>query len=168
MSEEVVLSGTEGLKKIGGLIKDIRICMLTTAGADGSFDSRPMQTQETEFDGTVWFLTHHSSGMIHELAADAHVSLLYADPGNAKFVCAKGMASYSQDKAKIHELWNSMYKAWFPKGEEDPEVTVIQVTVSEAQYWEASASKLVRGVQYLAASMTGDHTKLGEQGKVKL
>ena len=32
MSEEVTLNGPDGLKKIGALIKDIHICMMTTAG----------------------------------------------------------------------------------------------------------------------------------------
>ena len=168
MSEEVTLGGQEGLKKIGELIKDVRICMMTTAASDGSFDSRPMATQETEFDGTVWFLSHKESGKMHEIADDSHVSLLYADKGGAKYVTAKGRATLSQDKGKIHDLWNPMFKAWFPGGEDDPSIAVIKVTVTEAQYWEASSSSIVRGAQYLAASITGDHSKLGEHGTVKL
>ncbi len=168
MSEEVHLSGAEGQKKIGELIKDIRICMLTTANADGSFDSRPMATQKTEFDGTVWFLTRGESGKVHEIADDAHVSLMYADTSDSKYVVAKGKASVSKDKAKIHELWNPMFHAWFPGGEEDPAISVLKVDVSEAQFWTASSSKIVMGVKYLAAAVTGDHSKIGEHGVVKL
>ena len=168
MSEEVTLSGPEGLKKIGELIKDIRICMMTTAGHNGSFDSRPMATQETEFDGTVWFLSHKESGKMAEISEDAHVSLLYSDTSDSKYVTAKGKATISQDKAKIHDLWNPMFKAWFPGGEDDPSISVIKVVVDEAQYWQASSSKIVMGVKYLAAAVTGDHTKIGEHGTVKL
>jgi general stress protein 26 len=60
MSEEKHLSGAEGLKKIADLIQDIRIAMLTTVAADGSFDSRPMATQKTEFDGQYGFLRETS------------------------------------------------------------------------------------------------------------
>ena len=168
MSEEKHLSGEEGRKKIGELIKDIRIAMLTTAAPDGSFDSRPMATQKTDFDGTVWFLTRHESGKVHEIAADSHVSLLYADPGDSKFVTAKGRASVSQDRAKIHELWNPMYKAWFPEGENDPSIAVLRVDINEAQYWEASSSRLVRGIKYVAAAATGGEVDLGETGRVNL
>ena len=147
MSEEVTLSGPEGLKKIGEMIKDIRICMMTTADADGSFDSRPMATQESEFDGTVWFLSRKDSGKIHELTDDSHVSLLYADTSNSKYVVAKGKASTSHDQAKIDDLWNPMFKAWFPCGKDDPSITVIKVTISEAQYWQASSSKVIMGGQ---------------------
>ncbi len=168
MSEEKALSGAEGVKKIAELIKDIRICMMTTAGSDGSFDSRPMATQKTEFDGDVWFLTRGESGKVYEIKDDSHVSLLYADAGNSKYVAAKGTATISKDKAKIKELWSPMYKAWFPGGEDDPSITVLKVSLSEAQYWEASSSKIVMGVKYLAAAVTGDHTKIGEHGTVKL
>ena len=166
MSDFKVLSGIEGKKKIGELIKDVRICMMTTAGTDGSFDSRPMATQETEFDGTVWFLTRHESGKVQEIENDAHISLLYADPSNHTYVTAKGKAKISRDQAKIHELWNPMFKAWFPKGEEDSSIEVLSVEVEEANYWEASSSKLVFGVRYLARAITGGGVDVGEQGKV--
>ena len=167
MSEFQVLQGADGLKKIGDLIKDIRMAMLTTAAPDGSFDSRPMATQKAdEFDGTIWFLTQAGSGKLNEIQNDAHVSLIYADTANAKYVTVKGVASTSRDKTKIHELWNSMYKAWFPEGEDDPSIVVLRVDVTEAEFWEASSSKLVRGVKYLAAAATGGKVDVGESGKV--
>ncbi|ADW68614.1 pyridoxamine 5'-phosphate oxidase family protein [Granulicella tundricola] len=165
-SETHDLSGQDAVKKIGELIKDVRICMMVTAGSDGSFDSRPMATQATEFDGTVYFLTRGDSGKVGEIQQDQHVGLIYSDPSNHNYVTAKGKASVSHDKAKIHELWNPMFKAWFPEGEDDPEVTVIKVTVSEAQYWEASSSKLVFGIKYLAAAVTGGKVDVGETGKL--
>ena len=168
-NEEKELSGPEGLQKIGELIKDIRICMMTTAATDGSFDSRPMATQKTDhFDGSVWFLTNGASGKVGEIRQDDHVSLLYADTGNSTYVSAKGRASISKDKAKIHELWNPMFKAWFPGGEEDPAITVLQVSLTEAQYWEASSSKIVMGIKYLAAAVTGGKVNVGETGTIKL
>jgi general stress protein 26 len=166
MSETKVLTGSEGKKKIGELIKDVRICMLTTVAPDGSFDSRPMATQETEFDGTVWFLTRHESGKVREIENDAHVSLIYSNPSSHSYVSAKGRAQVSQDKAKIHELWNVMFKAWFPQGEDDPSIAVLKVEIEEAQYWEASSSKLVFGIKYLARAVTGGKVDVGETGKV--
>jgi general stress protein 26 len=133
MSERQDLYGAEGMKKIGELIEDIRICMMTTAAGDGTFDSRPMATQKSEFDGTLWFLTRRESEKVREIADDDHVSLLYEDPDDSKYVAIKGRATVSRDRAKIHELWNPMYKAWFPEGEDDPAIGVVKVTVSEAQ-----------------------------------
>lgn len=168
MSQEIHLSGKEGIEKIGALIRDIRVAMLTTMSPDGSLDSRPMATQKAEFDGTVWFLTRQDSGKVHEIADDAHVALLYAAPDDAKYVSAKGIANISADRAKIHELWNPMYKAWFPEGENDPQIGVLRVEITEAQYWEASSSRLVRGIKYIAVAASGGKVQLGETGKVSL
>lgn len=168
-TEHKQLSGSEGLEKIGELIKDIRICMMTTAATNGSFDSRPMATQKTDhFDGSVWFLTNGTSGKVGEIKQDDHISLLYADTGDSKYVSAKGRATISKDKAKIHELWNPMFKAWFPGGEEDPNITVLKVTLTEAEYWEASSSKIIMGIKYLAAAATGGKVDVGESGTVEL
>lgn len=166
MSEQQVLSGPEGKKKIGDLIKGVRICVLTTAASDGSFDSRPMATQETGFDGTVWFLTRLESGKVQEIRNDEHVSLLYSDPSNYTYVAAKGRAQISHDKAKIHELWNPMLRAWFPEGEDDPLIAALKVNVEEAVYWSVSANKLVFELKYLARALTGGKVDVGEQGRV--
>ena len=166
MSEVNTLHGQEGIAKIGELIKDIRICMMTTAAADGSFDSRPMATQKTEFDGTLWFLTRGESGKVAEIKTDDHIGLMYSDPKDSNYVTVKGRATVSRDQARIKELWNPMYKAWFPEGEDDPAITVLKVEVTEAHYWEASSSKIIFGMKYLAAAVTGGKVDVGKQGEV--
>ena len=144
MSEEKELTGIEGMKKIGELIGEIKFAMLTTVDEKGTLDSRPMATQKTEFDGTLWFLTAQDTRKVDEIAAHSNVALVYADPGNASYVTVKGRAAVALDKAKIHELWNPMYQAWFPQGENDPQIRVLRVDVTEAEYWEANDSKLIR------------------------
>jgi general stress protein 26 len=168
MSEMEHLSGVEGRKKIAGLIKGIHICMMTTAASDGSFDSRPMATQTDGFDGTVYFLTRHESGKVKELAHDRRIGLMFADTSNSKYVTAKGTGEVVQDKAKIEELWNPMFTAWFPGGKDDPSVAVLKVEIEEAHYWEASASKLVVMAKYAVAAVTHGGVDVGTQGEVKL
>ena len=162
------LSGPEGLKKIAELIQGIRIAMMNTVGPDGTISSRPMAMQEEPFYGTLWFLTNVQSEKIDEIEGDRHVTLTFAEPKDSKYVTLKGRAIYNQDKAKIHELWNSMYKAWFPEGEDDPDIAVLRVDVSEANYWEASSSKIVMGMKYLAAAATGGSVPVGESGHVRV
>jgi general stress protein 26 len=162
------LSGEEGQKKIAELTKGIHICMMTTICTDGSMTSRPMAVQDEPFNGTLWFLTRSTSDKIEEIKQDQHVTLAFSEPSDSKYISLKGRASVNQDRAKIHELWNPMYKAWFPKGEDDPEIAVLRVDVSEGDYWEASGGKLVMGVKYIAAAVTGGKVPLGEAGHVEV
>ncbi len=168
MNDFKQLTGPEGLKKIGSLIAGVHIAILVTASPDGSFDSRPMAVQAKDFNGSVWFLTRNESGKVDEIQNDSHATLIFADPSNSNYVSAKGRARIHQDRAKIHELWNPMYKAWFPQGEDDPSIAVLRVDIHEADYWEASSSKIVRSLKYLAAAATGGSVDVGEAGKVVL
>ena len=165
------LSGEPGRKKVAELIKGIHICMMTTVAQDGSMDSRPMAPQQVDKfveSGTLWFLTRGSSEKVEEVEADRHVTLTFADPGDSKYITLKGKGRSSKDKAKIHELWNNMYKAWFPKGEDDPEIAVMRIDIGEADYWEASSSKLVVYAKYLVAAATGGSVPVGESGHISV
>jgi general stress protein 26 len=160
------LSGAEGQKKIAELVKDIRIAMMTTVAKDGTMSSRPMAVQDKPFDGTLWFLTRSTSDKVDEVQEDQNVTLSFADPDDSNYIALKGIGHVSRDRAKIKDLWNPMYKAWFPGGEDDPEITVLRVDVTEGDYWEASGSKLVQLIKYAAASVTGGKIPLGDAGHV--
>ena len=45
---------------------------------------------------------------------------------------------------------------------------MLRVDIYEADYWEASSSKLVMGIKYMAAAATGGKVNVGEMGTVKL
>ena len=160
------LSGAEAREKIAGLVKGIHICMMTTVAQDGSIDSRPMAVQNLPFDGTLFFLSRASSEKVDEVRKDQHVTLTFAEPSDGKYITLKGKGSASQDRTKIHELWNGMYKAWFPKGEDDPDIAVMKVEIASGDYWEASSSKLVRYAKIAAAAATGGSVPVGETGHV--
>ena len=162
------LSGQEGMEKIRELVKDIRIAMMSTIDEDGEIRSRPMATQNEPFNGTLWFLARGSSGKVAEVVQDHHVTLDYADPDHSKYNTLRGTASVSRDRAKIKELWNVMYKAWFPGGEDDPDIAVMRVDVKEGEFWEANSSKIVMGIRYVAAAVTGGKVNVGEAGHVKV
>lgn len=160
------LSGAEAREKVAGLVKGIHICMMNTAAKDGSIDSRPMALQDKPFDGTMWFLTRGTSEKVGEVLTDRHVTLTFAQPSDSKYITLKGRASVSTDRAKVHELWNAMYKAWFPNGPDDPEIAVLRVDVTDGDYWEASSSKLVFYAKYALAAASGGGVPVGESGHV--
>lgn len=158
------LSGAEAREKIATLVKGIHICMMNTVGKDGAIDSRPMGLQNDPFDGTLWFLTRGSSEKVNEIEEDQHVTLTFAEPSDHKYVTLKGKASVSKDRGKVHELWNEMYKAWFPDGPDDPSISVLRVDISDGDYWEASSSGLVFYAKYALAAATGGQVVVGQSG----
>ena len=162
------IGGQEAVTQLGKLIKGIGFAMLTTAMPDGTLRSRPMATQQTEFDGTLWFFTYADSAKVDEVRQDWHVNLAYADPAGNRYVSVSGLARTVRDPAKARELWNPLHKAWFPKGLDDPNLALLRVDVEQAEYWDGPSSKIVQLAGFVKATLTGksyqgegtDHAKV--------
>ena len=158
---------TDDVKKLARLIKGIEVAMMTTEDDDGTLRSRPMQTQQAEFDGTLWFFTQASSHKVDEINRGEHqVNLSYADPDGNRYVSVSGVATLVRDRAKIEELWSPALKAWFPDGKDDPDAALLRVDVSKAEYWDAPSSTLVKLVGFTKAVLTGKEYQPGENEKL--
>lgn len=146
----------ENIKKLHELIEDIKVAMLTTVEDDGTLRSRPMVTQQFEFDGNFWFYTSADAPKVDEIKHDQHVNLSYAEPDDQKYVSVSGRGQIVRDRQKIEELWNPTYKAWFPKGLEDPNLALLKVSVDKAEYWDSPSGQVVRLVGFIKSVVTGE------------
>jgi general stress protein 26 len=155
------------IEKIRKLTEDIDFCMLTTIDA-GYMRSRPMSTQQTEFDGDIWFFTSDNTHKVDEIAKDNRVCAAYAKPDSDTYVSISGRAEVVKDRAKMEELWNPVLKAWFPDGLEDPHVCLLKITAEQAEYWDSPSGKLVQLFGFVKAIATGEEADWGENKKVAL
>lgn len=158
----------ENLRKLGEMIKDIEFAMLTTTEADGLLRSRPMATQQVDFDGDLYFFTQASSPKVDEVEREHNVNVSYAKPDDQRYVSVSGKARLVRDRAKIEELWNPALKAWFPKGLDDPELALLKVSVEQAEYWDGPSSAVVYLVGLAKAMVTGQPYHPGDNEKLNL
>ena len=156
------------LNKVQEIIDSIEVGMLTTMQDDGDHKSRPMQTQKLDADGNLWFFSNRSSHKTEELQKHPSVNVAYADTNSQSYVSVVGKASVVDDPAIKEELWSPIAKAWFPKGLEDPELTVLKVEIKEAEYWDSSSSSMVQAYHIAKAIITGEQNDEGEHGEVKM
>ncbi len=161
-------SREEGRKKVAELIKDIQFAMLTTVARDGQLRSRPMTMQEQEFDGDLWFFVGASSPQVAEMRAEDQINLSFAKPGDNAYVSISGTAQLVRDRDKMEELWKPVLKAWFPDGLDDPDLALLKVTTTQAEYWDTPNGKLVQAFGFAKALVTGERPDVGESEKVDL
>lgn len=110
---------TDDHRTIAKLIKGVRIAMLTTAETTGRLVSRPMTTQDVEFDGDIWFIAERDSESASQIGAgNADVNVAYA--GSSSWVSVSGKARLVDDRAKLREEWNRFTEAFFEGGPETP------------------------------------------------
>lgn len=152
----------ESVEKLGALIRGIPVAMLTTVEPDGSLHSRPMATQDFDFDGQLWFFTGADTAKVHEIDRDHHVNLTYAAPSDNLYIAVSGMARLVRDPVKAKELWSPIHRAWFPEGLDDPNLALLRVDVEKAEYWDSPSSKAVRLFGFAKAVLTGK--SYGEEG----
>ncbi|MCC7451211.1 MAG: pyridoxamine 5'-phosphate oxidase family protein [Anaerolineae bacterium] len=160
-------TGTDtSIEKLRDLIKGIKIAMLTTQEDDGTLRSRPMFTQETEFDGDLWFFTAESSPKVDEIQQQRQVNVSYISKDT--YLSVSGKAQLVRDRQKIEELWNPVYKAWFPNGKDDPDLALLKVHVEQAEYWQSPPGAVVKLAGFAKALVTGERYEGGENRKLDL
>ncbi|OKP88218.1 pyridoxamine 5'-phosphate oxidase family protein [Paenibacillus sp. P32E] len=146
-------SHKEAVETVRELIKGIDTAMFTTISAEGLV-SRPMKTQEVEFDGDLWFLTKKDTSKFGEILHDPRVNVVYADKS---YVSVRGTAKLVQDLDKKKEFWNAGYDAFLQTSYDDPEVILIQVQAEAAEYWKSG--NLAEKATYLFKRITNQDTE---------
>lgn len=143
----------EAIEKIRELIKDIDTAMLTTVSDEGLV-SRPMKTQDVEFDGDLWFLTKKDTGKFHELLRDRQVNVAYA---GKSFVSIRGVAELVDSPEKLKEFWNPAYEQLLEATDDDPDLVLIKVKADTAEYWD-TGNKL-KMAKFLFRRLMGKNTE---------
>lgn len=164
MSEE----HTEHIAKLAELIQDVRIAMLTTTRPDGRLVSRPLGTQEVEFDGDLWFATGADSAKVAEIAANPLVNVSYASTSGGTFVSVSGRAEVLDDRAKIEKVWSPAMKLFFPGGKDDPNLRLIRVQAETAEYWDGPGTLLGKAMYLMLTAVTDDPANLSENELIDL
>ena len=150
------------------LIRNAHAAVLVTRNLDGALDARPMGCLQTDFDGTLWFMTFAHSEKLNDILADPHVLVSYADNAKYEYVSISGCARIVKDPVKQKELWREGLRVWFPKGPEDPDIALLAVKVDHAKYWTNAASSMTYALAYVKARLTGQRPKPDDIADTKL
>ncbi len=148
------MARAEAIKRIGALIGEVPVAMLTTMSPRGWLRSRPMVAQRLPFDGALWFLTSRTAAKAADVRDRHQVNVSYASPERDCYVSISGVATLVEDRGRASGLWNASYEPWFPKGLDDPDLILIRVEAEEAEYWDAAARKMVQVSQLHQARPT--------------
>ena len=142
------ISSVDEVKQLSRLIRGIRTAMLTTVCADGTLHSRPMATQNAEFDGALWFYTSIDTPKVGEVQDVCQVNVSYADQTEQRYVSISGRAHLVLDREKIIEIWNPSYEAWFHQGLHDPNLALLCVDADKAEYWDSRSNTMMQIVGF--------------------
>jgi general stress protein 26 len=157
------------LERFYGLIEEIKVTMMTTRRPDGHLESRAMANQKQADGADLWFVTADGSGKLHDIAHDPHVNLAYHKTGSYEWISASGVARVSNDRAKIQELYEPDWKAWFGDDGDrrhgtaaDPRIALIGIDVHAAVFLEVNKPKPVVLFELAKVWLTGERVEAGQ------
>jgi general stress protein 26 len=124
--------------KLHQKIKDLPVAMLTTIDRNGCLHSFPMYTVQSECEGLIWFFASFDAQKVKEIEYHKCVNLSYSSQEKGIYVSISGKGEFVRDDEKIRELWKPLLEAWFPRGKNDPLLSLLKVNMEEASYWDES------------------------------
>jgi general stress protein 26 len=141
------------IETLRALIKDIDTAMLTTLTEEGLV-SRPLKTQEVEFDGDLWFFTKKDTNKYEEILHNQDCNVAYA---GKSYVSVRGRAEIVEDLDKKKELWSKAYEKIMQTSYDDLNVVLIKVKADAAEYWETG--NFTKKIAFFYKRMTGQSAK---------
>lgn len=155
-------------KHLYDILEDFRTAMLVTRSGD-KLHARPMAVAEMKSDADACFATSINSPKIAEIKADPRV--LVTVQSGSEFASIEGSATVVRDRAEIDRLWSDTWKVWFPGGKDDPNLCLLKVRATSAEYWDNSGlqgfSYLFEGLKAVLQSRQPE-TNEKQHAKVKL
>ena len=158
------------LDELYELIDEMEIAMMTTRNIDGMLVTRPMDTQKRGPDADLWFVTNIEDHKVDELIRDSHISLGYYNSSTREWVCVSGIATITQDRKKIHQLYKPDWKAWMPDeggkkdgGPDDPRIALIFVDAHSAHYMKSKHSRPRQLFEVALGIVTGKAPDVGRE-----
>jgi general stress protein 26 len=161
------LYGADAAKRIKEMAEEANTCFFCTKmTSNAPFSTRPMSVQKVDDNGNFWFLSANDSHKNSEIETDPSVHLLFKGSKYSDFLNIYGVASITEDKEIIKELWEPTLKAWFTEGIDDPRISVIKVEPTEGYYWDNKHGNAVAFVKTLAGAVMGKTLDDSIEGKL--
>lgn len=163
------LEGNEALKKLRELALKAETCFFCTNIKTGlPVTASPMDLQEVDDAGNLWFISMKDSTRNKEIEADPFTHLFFQESKHSGFLNIYGISEISFDKEKIEKLWQPIHKVWFPEGKDDPHISLIKVVPTQAYYWDNKHGDVVQFAKMAISMVSGKTMDDSVEGELNL
>lgn len=164
--EEQTNKSAEELEQLAWQIaSDTRVAILFTTDGERQH-ARPMSATVCPDERAIYFLTAVDSEKVTATEHNENVTVFFGKDGSNKYVSFAGIASISNDRERIREIFTPFAKAWWESAD-DPSIRLMTVCPTEAEIWDGP-NKLVASALMLGAAATGSKPKLGDHARLRI
>lgn len=165
IDEKERLEGEAALTKLRELLTDFPIAFMITVD-NGALTARPIGVvgDHAAFDGTLWFITDKRSRKVAAIERGATTTLLFQNDEDGTYLHLTGRAAVVDDRARLEELYTTLQRTWFPKGLDDPDITLLRFDADGGSYWDSHDSIARLAFAFAKSVVTGTPGKSGNAG----
>lgn len=140
-------------------LEEIHAGMLGVEGS--SQHMQPMAPQLERDAKTIWFFSKKSSDLVRAIGTGNRAHFCVIGKDHDYHACLSGTIVQNPDKAKIDQFWSPVVNAWFDGGKDDPDLTLLEMTLYDAAIWASSGSALTFGWEIAKANVTDSDPDVG-------
>lgn len=148
MKNSLKKSDKKDLQTIADAIEEAEVCMITTVDHNGGLCSRPMNVQELDEEGNLWFFTLSDSNLMEEIRRIPVVNITFTC-GKNKFLSATAIGYEAFDKEKMTDLWGPSLNKWFKEGLDTEGLTLLKLDLQEVEYWGPPHSSIDKVMDFV-------------------
>jgi general stress protein 26 len=169
IDQKELLTGDDALAKLRELLKDFPIAFMVTVSG-GEVTARPIGVvgDHAAFDGTLWFITDKRSRKVKAIEAGATTTLMFQNDKEGNYLHLTGRAAVVEDRPRLEQLYTTLQRTWFPKGLDDPDITLVRFDADEGSYWDKHDSLARLAFAFAKSIVTRTPGKSGNAGIAKL
>jgi general stress protein 26 len=148
-------------------ITDARYGMLGVVGSHDHF--QPMAVFPEREASTLWFFTRKDTEIARS-AQDANTEAMFILQSKDQHVqaCIGGRLLQDGSREVIDRYWNPVVAAWYPKGKDDPYLTMLKLEGRSAAVWIADGGQAKRQFEIAKSAITGDRPHLSRHLELPL
>jgi general stress protein 26 len=125
----------EAISRGLNLVRESKICLLGTNGADGFPNIKAMLNLKHEGLKHIWFSTNTSSKRVQQIKKDKRACVYYVDENNFRGLMLVGTIDILQDEKSRKMLWAEGAEVYYPLGINDPDYSVLRFTALWGNYY---------------------------------
>ena len=144
---------SDDLGRLGELLQDVAVAMMTTADEDGVLTSCPMEALEMDRDGALWFFVDLRNEVTERLRS---VNISFVDESAGTYVSISGRGEIAKDGERTQRLWTRFDSATFADGPNSRHLALLRFVPQRAEYWDAPRSVVVRLLALAASAVAGN------------
>jgi general stress protein 26 len=155
--------GHDRPRHLSDVIRAGAIAMVTTGGRLGH-RSRPLTVASAVGD-RLCFLVSEATDWVRDLQPGTDTECTVSDESDNHYVAVSGQSKVVHDPALIEELWSPGAEAFFD-GTDDPDIRVLETTVTQGQWWEGPETKAGTLLAMVRSALAKDEDAMGDRGVV--